>query len=81
MTNYFIAMAIRVVCIVLCLVVPGWWALLPAIGAIFLPYVAVVLANVGDGEAAGSPLRPGGLLPTDSAAPPTEAPPHPEDER
>jgi hypothetical protein len=65
MVNYFIAMSIRVVCIILCLVVPGWWAVIPAIGAIVLPYIAVVIANVGEGESAGIPLRPGGLLPAE----------------
>ena len=45
MIKYTIAMSIRVVCIGLCLVVSGWWLLIPAAGAIFLPYVAVVIAN------------------------------------
>ncbi len=45
MIRYAIAMSIRVVCIALCLVTPGWWLLIPAAGAIFLPYVAVVVAN------------------------------------
>lgn len=47
MTRYLIAMIIRVICIVLCLFVQGWWLLLPIIGAVVLPYIAVVLANVG----------------------------------
>jgi hypothetical protein len=38
-------MGVRVICIGLCLFVQGWWLLLPAAGAIFLPYVAVVIAN------------------------------------
>jgi hypothetical protein len=45
MVRYSIAMGIRVICIALCLVTPGWWLLIPAAGAIFLPYVAVVVAN------------------------------------
>jgi uncharacterized membrane protein YdbT with pleckstrin-like domain len=47
MVRYAIAMSIRVVCIIACLFVQGWWLLLPIIGAVVLPYVAVVLANVG----------------------------------
>lgn len=47
MVRYAIAMSIRVVCIIACLFVQGWWLLLPILGAVVLPYVAVVLANVG----------------------------------
>lgn len=46
MIKYSLTMGIRLVCIVACFFAPGWWLLLPAIGAIVLPYVAVVLANV-----------------------------------
>lgn len=45
MVRYAIAMGIRLVCILLCFVVQGWWLILPAAGAIVLPYIAVVLAN------------------------------------
>lgn len=45
MVRYSVAMGIRVICIALCLVTPGWWLLIPAAGAVFLPYVAVVIAN------------------------------------
>jgi hypothetical protein len=43
--RYMISMAIRTVCFILLVVVPGpaKWAFL--IGAVFLPYVAVVFAN------------------------------------
>jgi len=62
MLKYTIAMTIRVVCIALCLVAPGWWLLLPAAGAVFLPYVAVVIANnVGIGSR-GRVRRPGALV-------------------
>ncbi len=44
--KYTIAMIIRVICIILAVVVPlGWITLLFAIGAIFLPYFAVIIAN------------------------------------
>ncbi|MFZ2965156.1 MAG: DUF3099 domain-containing protein [Rhodoglobus sp.] len=47
MTRYAITMFIRLLCVVACLFVQGWWLLLPILGAVVLPYVAVVLANVG----------------------------------
>lgn len=45
MVKYTVAMIIRVVCIFAMLFVEGWWLLVAAIGAIFLPYFAVILAN------------------------------------
>jgi len=59
MIKYTIAMSIRVVCIALCLVVPGWWLLLPAAGAVFLPYFAVVIANNVHTGGSGRVRRPG----------------------
>lgn len=48
MIKYSVTMIIRMVCIGLCLVVQGWWLLVVAAGAVFLPYVAVILANAVD---------------------------------
>ncbi|MFI7589024.1 DUF3099 domain-containing protein [Spongisporangium articulatum] len=49
--RYLIAMAIRTVCVVLAVVVPGPARWVFATGAVFLPYVAVVMANaVGSGR-------------------------------
>ncbi|MET0481276.1 MAG: DUF3099 domain-containing protein [Mycetocola sp.] len=62
MLKYSIAMSIRVVCLILMLFVQGWWLFVVAAGAIFLPYVAVVLANVGAPRADTSVLRPGGVV-------------------
>ena len=45
MIKYSLAMAVRLVCIGLCFVTPGWWMLLPATGAVLLPYFAVLVAN------------------------------------
>ncbi len=45
MLKYSIAMGLRIVCIGLCFVTPGWWLLLPASGAVLLPYFAVMVAN------------------------------------
>lgn len=61
MVKYCIAMGVRLVCIALCFIVHGWWLAVFAIGAIVLPYFAVVLANVGH-QPAGSVVRPGGLV-------------------
>ncbi|MDH6236944.1 DUF3099 domain-containing protein [Cryobacterium sp. CG_9.6] len=78
MNKYMIAMGIRMVCIILMLFVSGWWLLVCAIGAIALPYFAVVAANVQSRPRAVPVLRPGGLEiyrgdgnPADSSAPHT----------
>lgn len=44
--QYLVAMALRIVCLFLCFVTPGWWVLLPVTGVVVLPLVAVGLANV-----------------------------------
>ena len=44
--KYTIAMLVRVACIILAVTVPfGWFTLFFSLGAIFLPYFAVVIAN------------------------------------
>ena len=58
MRKYTIAMSVRMLCILLVFVVPGWWMWVFAAGAIVLPYIAVVLASVGDGRT-GAVERPG----------------------
>jgi hypothetical protein len=63
MIQYTIAMTIRVICVLLLFVVQGWWLLVVGIGAIVLPYVAVVLANNVSGGAPSAVERPGGLVP------------------
>ena len=66
--RYLIAMSIRMVCFVGAIVVgPGWlrWALI--VGAVFMPYVAVVMANAAaprrEGPALLSPDSDRGMLP------------------
>jgi hypothetical protein len=61
MIKYSIAMGIRVVCIVLMLFVHGWWLVVCAIGAIALPYFAVVVANVKIAPRGAEVLRPGNV--------------------
>ena len=48
MAKYFTMMAIRVVCFVLMVAIQpySWYTWLFALGAIVLPYIAVVIANV-----------------------------------
>jgi hypothetical protein len=46
MVSYSIAMGLRVVCLYLCFITPGWWILLPATGVVILPAVAVMMANI-----------------------------------
>lgn len=51
MVSYTIAMSIRLVCFVAAAVIAmiweTWWALVPAVAATVLPYIAVVNANAG----------------------------------
>jgi len=61
MVRYGIAMGIRVLCVIACFFLHGWWLLIPVIGAIFLPYIAVVLANVGS-RPGGAVERPGSIV-------------------
>lgn len=47
MVKYATAMGIRMVCLVSIFVFDGWFKLIPVIGAVILPWVAVVIANGG----------------------------------
>ena len=81
MVKYVVAMGIRIVCIVLCFVFPlGWWTLIPVLGAVLIPYYAVVLANVGHEQ--GSVVEsPGGQLEAYRAAPAAAVPSSPAEPR
>jgi hypothetical protein len=63
MIKYTVAMSIRVVCVVLLVFVRGWAMWIIAAGAIILPYIAVVLANVGNTPPQPDVERPGALVP------------------
>ncbi|MGY4856910.1 DUF3099 domain-containing protein [Cryobacterium sp. AP23] len=63
MIRYAVTMGIRMVCIVLMLFVHGWWLLVCALGAILLPYFAVVAANVHGAQPTPTVLRPGAVVP------------------
>ncbi len=47
--RYLLTMGIRIACFILAVVIQpaGWWTWVFLAGAIFLPYFAVVVANVG----------------------------------
>ena len=45
MIKYAVAMGIRMVCLILIFVVDGWFKLVAVAGAVFLPWIAVVIAN------------------------------------
>lgn len=47
-TRYLLSMGLRTVCFVLAIVTTGWLRWVLVAGAVFLPYVAVVLANATD---------------------------------
>ena len=64
MIKYTIMMGIRVACIVALLFVQGWWILVFAAGAVFLPYFAVVVANVATTRPQAEVERPGSNVPT-----------------
>jgi hypothetical protein len=48
MGQYALAMGIRMVCLVAIFVVDGWFKIIAVAGAVFLPWVAVVIANGND---------------------------------
>jgi purine-cytosine permease-like protein len=74
MIRYSVAMGIRLVCIVIALIVPDWWRVIPAIGAIVLPYFAVVIANNVSGRGGSGVSRPGSIVPVGPAPLPAASP-------
>lgn len=64
-------MAIRIVCVILMVLITpyGWYTWVFAAGAVFLPYVAVVLANVGEDARPPEVENPERALPAAPAAP------------
>lgn len=47
MMKYALTMGIRMVCLVLIFAVDGWFKIIPVVGAVVLPWVAVMIANGG----------------------------------
>ena len=58
---YIVTMGIRMLCVLGCLFVTGWWQIVCLLGAVVLPYIAVVIANVSRSPAAAEPETPGPL--------------------
>ncbi|HSU47862.1 MAG TPA: DUF3099 domain-containing protein [Arthrobacter sp.] len=48
MIKYAVAMGIRMVCLIMIFVVDGWFKVIAVAGAVFLPWIAVVIANGSD---------------------------------
>ena len=57
--RYLLTMGLRTVCFVLAVVTEGWVRWVFAVGAVFLPWFAVVMANAVRPRAFGTPLEPG----------------------
>ena len=72
--KYLITMGIRIGCFAaMALVTPyGWYTWVFAAGAVFLPYIAVVIANVGEDTRGPAVVSPERMLeaPSTPAAPP-----------
>lgn len=62
MRNYAITMAVRTVCFLALIWVRGPWMFVFAAGAIFLPYIAVVLANAVTRRTAQTVDRPDSIV-------------------
>ena len=56
--RYTVAMSVRMVCVLLAIFLHGWPQLIAIIGAVVLPYFAVVIANVKMNQGGGVE-RPG----------------------
>lgn len=68
-TTYLVMMGIRIACLLaMILVTPyGWYSWLFAVGAVALPYIAVVIANVGQDTKAAEAQLPDRMLPAATA--------------
>lgn len=53
--RYLWTMLIRVICFAAMFFIPGWWKLAAVAGAVFLPAMAVLLANEQDRRAPSPP--------------------------
>lgn len=73
-TRYLVLMGIRIACFVLMVLITpyGWYTWVLGAAAIFLPYIAVVLANVGEEARRNRREDPERSLPAAPAARPAE---------
>lgn len=76
MTKYFTMMVIRVICFVLMVAVTpySWYTWLFGAGAMFLPYFAVVIANVASGSAERATAPERAIEASPTLRPPSDAP-------
>lgn len=58
MRTYFLTMTVRVLCVVSLFWVRGPWVILVGIGAVVLPYVAVLIANAVSNVGGAAPAVP-----------------------
>ncbi|MCU1405600.1 MAG: hypothetical protein JWQ43_1903 [Glaciihabitans sp.] len=68
--KYTIAMSVRLLCVILCFFLHGWFLLAAVIGALVLPYIAVVAANTVSSKGIGNVVRPGAVVRVQPPAPP-----------
>ncbi|MCR2785788.1 MULTISPECIES: DUF3099 domain-containing protein [unclassified Microbacterium] len=75
MTTYYITMGVRAACFVLMVLITpyGWHTAVLALGAIVLPYFAVVLANVGKDTRSRVAENPERAITAAAAPPPSPA--------
>ena len=59
--RYTVAMSVRVLCIILAFFLHGWLQIVAIIGAVALPYFAVVIANVKMRQPDAIVVRPGAI--------------------
>jgi len=55
--RYLIAMSMRTLCVLGAVLAPSPWRWILAVGAVILPYIAVVMANAGREVSDGDGLR------------------------
>ncbi|WP_344053392.1 DUF3099 domain-containing protein [Microbacterium lacus] len=72
-SRYLVMMGIRIACFILMVVVTpySWYTWVFAAGAIVIPYIAVVVANVGPDTARTEVIRPERALPSAPTPQPT----------
>ena len=74
MVKYALAMGIRLVCLILIFVVDGWFKILMVAGAVFLPWIAVIIANGNDKAEGHSDLLIDSAPRAELEAPPPPSP-------
>ncbi|WP_150956197.1 DUF3099 domain-containing protein [Microbacterium testaceum] len=70
-TKYMVMMGIRIACfIAMAVITPyGWYTFVFAAGAIFLPYLAVIVANVGADQGSTEAISPERAIEAPTASP------------